>query len=1519
MKRFFKWTGIILATPIILFMTAVVLLYIPPIQDWIVVKVTDIVRKNSGMTLEIGRIRLSFPTNLKLEQLTWMPEDSTMEVKAGSATIDLDFSHILKRNIGVNGVTLEDGWFKMEVPASEDSTTSSPLPDLNINVNYIRLKNCGVDILLPADSIHVRTGISDALLKNGVIRLNPGIYSVGNLDVSARYVIYDAALDERERQGLSDTLVTESIDWQHVRLSDVSLSIDDFHFQLPDNNMSLRLSHAALLERCGLELKELRGDVKMVDEGISLSALYLKTGESTLQGDAHVEWQAIKPEGGGHMSLSIESTIGKKDIMTLGGTFIPKDIKKAYPDIPLSILADMEGDISHIKVNRLKASMPECIELTADGWARQITDSLKREAYLQTTLKTFASKWTRRLTGSNRLRIPTMTMTSDISLKGNETSAELFLKKGKGWAKASGRMNIAKMVYQADLKIENLMLHDILPQDSLFELTARASAKGVGNDPYSPHTRLKVEANIDNLHYAHWNVDNVKAHVALNKGKGYMEFNSDNDLLELDACIQALVKKKGSDLDFDMDMRRINLYALGLTHKPMSASMVMQLNGTSNLADTHSIEGSIKALELTMADTTFHPLDIYMKGLMDKDTISADIKAGDLVMDVKSGSGLTQIMKQFDLIGNEFKRQLAQYELNQDTIRTMMPKIDFYLKTGENNPLCNYLKALGYGYQKLEIDISTDKETGLNGTGYIHELSAGNMLLDTIHWNIFQDSTGVNMDGRIRNGKKNRTATFESLMRVDITPHGAVFMTQLFDEKKKKSVDIGIQADVMKDGIKLHLTPLQQIIAYRTFTLNPDNFVKLSKEEPITAMIDLIADDKTGLKLYSTPNEEAEQDLSLSINNFNLGELSDVIPYMPDITGLLNGDIHYMRTDSVTQTLNTDLTVNKMTYNGSGLGDIGINAIYLPNADGTQYVDILMTQNDNEIATANGLYLRHPENGTDSIEVNVQLTRLPINLANAFLPKDIVQTEGYATGMVELTGSTDHPRVNGMFSYEDMVLSSKPYNIILKFPNDTILINENKLELNRIITYAQGNSPMTLDGDIDFSNMDDIFLNLNVRAKNYKLIDAPKSKDALTYGQVYVDILGLMQGPLNKLSMHGKLTVLGKTDVTYVLKDSPITVEDELADLVTFMDFSDTTRVESAAIEREYIDLQLQLSIEQAAQVHCLLNESGDDYINIEGGGDLNLSYDTENGFLLNGRYTIINGDMNYTILPVIGSKHFNISNGSYVEFRGNMENPILNVSARERVRTSVSEGQRSKPVNFDVGLRISQTLKNMGLEFTLDAPEDMTIQNELAAMSTEEKGRVAVTLLATGMYVTELTKGGGFSTTNTLNSYLQSEINSLIGKVQNTVDINVGIEKNTTETGGSTTDYSFSFAKRFWGNRITLMVGGKIQTGSEASNTGQSIIDNVSLEYRLDQNATRYVKLYYDRNYESLLEGELTEMGAGVVFRRKTDKLGELFIFKKKKEIPAQPVNDKKNQTGQKNSVTVKKDETTQKETDKQ
>lgn len=311
----------------------------------------------------------------------------------------------------------------------------------------------------------------------------------------------------------------------------------------------------------------------------------------------------------------------------------------------------------------------------------------------------------------------------------------------------------------------------------------------------------------------------------------------------------------------------------------------------------------------------------------------------------------------------------------------------------------------------------------------------------------------------------------------------------------------------------------------------------------------------------------------------------------------------------------------------------------------------------------------------------------------------------------------------------------------------------------------------------------------------------------------------------------------------------------------------------------------MNVQIEQGAQVQVDLGS--ENYVEVQGGGNLSMQYTPQGDFLLTGRYTLNNGEMKYS-LPIIPLKTFKIQNGSYVEFTGNAGNPYLHVTATERVRTSVTEDNSSRYVNFDVGVSISNSLDNMGIAFMLNAPEDVTLQNQLAAMSAEERGKLAVTMLVTGMYVGGQGGGtGGFNTGNALNSFLQSEISNIAGSALKTVDVSIGVEDNYSADGTSQggTDYSFRFAKRFWNNRLSVIIGGRISTGNEAvaEGEGDSFIDDISLEWRLDDSGTRYVKLFHTKNYESILEGEIIETGVGLVLRRKVNKLGELFIFRRK------------------------------------
>ena len=147
------------------------------------------------------------------------------------------------------------------------------------------------------------------------------------------------------------------------------------------------------------------------------------------------------------------------------------------------------------------------------------------------------------------------------------------------------------------------------------------------------------------------------------------------------------------------------------------------------------------------------------------------------------------------------------------------------------------------------------------------------------------------------------------------------------------------------------------------------------------------------------------------------------------------------------------------------------------------------------------------------------------------------------------------------------------------------------------------------------------------------------------------------------------------------------------------------------------------------------------------------------------------------------------------------------------------------------------------------------------------------------------------------------------MGNIKN-ANLSVGVDNNTTDVGGRQTDYSFSYSQRFFNNRIQIVIGGKVSTGAEASNDAESFINNISLEYRLDESATRYIRIFYDKNYESILDGEVTEGGVGLVLRKKLDKLGELFIFKRKRK-------ERREQREAKEAAALKEQEDKEKQTE--
>ena len=820
------------------------------------------------------------------------------------------------------------------------------------------------------------------------------------------------------------------------------------------------------------------------------------------------------------------------------------------------------------------------------------------------------------------------------------------------------------------------------------------------------------------------------------------------------------------------------------------------------------------------------------------------------------------------------------------------------LTAGQANPVSYFLKTKNISFNDFTLRFGSTPARGINGRTAVHGLRVDSLQLDTVFFAVKQDTSRMMLQSGVINGPKNPQFVFRSTLTGEIRSEDAELTVNYVDGKGQTGVLFGVNARPLTEGhgkgngVLLNLTPAEPVIAYRKFHfVDNSNWIYLHNNMRVYANIDMDSDNGLGFRMQSDKNDSISlQNMNVELSRFQLGELSEVLPYMPRLTGLFSAEAQYIQTPTSLQ-VSAEANIDELTYERQHVGDIGMGATWLPGDKGaTHYLNTYFSYDNREVMTADGILTK--KNGKDTLEVTTSFEHFPMKIANAFVPDQMISFTGDLDGGMYIYGPLEKPRMHGDITLDSVSVYARQAGARYWFDDRPVQIKDNQLIFDKFAIYTTSKNPFTINGKVDFRNLERPTADLKLLAENYTLLDAPRTRESLIYGKIFVDLNATVRGPLDALTMRGNMNLLGNTDVTYVLTDSPLTVEDRLEGLVTFTSFADTASVgtdEAPAMSLGGMDMIMSVHIDNAVRLRADLSPDRSKFIELEGGGDLNMQYTPQGDISLTGRYTLSGGIMKYS-LPIIPLKEFQINNGSYVDWRGDPMNPTLNLKATERMRASVADGDDggSRVVNFDVSIAIKNRLDAPELIFDITAPDDATIENELQAMGAEERSKQAIAMLATGVYMNSGVKGGGLSMGSALNSVIQSQINSLAGSAFQSINASftMGMEDRTSaETGDKQTDYSFRYSQRLFNDRVQIVIGGKVTTGANATNDAESFIDNISLEYRLDTSGTRYVRVFYDKNYESVLDGEITETGVGLVLRRKMDRLGELFIFRKKKK----------------------------------
>lgn len=1499
-RKWIKWVSWIVLTPIILFIILMVLLYIPPVQNLLRREVTAYASKATGMQIQVERIDLRFPLNLLIRGVEVIQQPDTL-LSLESLNVRVQAWPLIKGKVEVDGITLNQvavnsanllegmrikgvlGHFFLQshgvdlsnetaiidkaelsdthvqllmndtTTTPKDTTASAPV-NWKVDLHQLKLKNVSFSMQLPADTMRMAAHIGEASVDDAQADLKNQLYSLKQFLLSGTSANYDTGTAK----------AAEGFDASHIAVRDVSIGLDSLLYNGREMNAVIR--EFAMNERSGLSITSLTGRAFSNDSIISVPTLKLKTAHSEIDMSAQTYWKLVNIPTTGRLSARLNAYIGKEDVMLFAGG-LPESFKEAYPFRPLVIRAGTDGNLKEMQITRLNVDLPGAFSLEGGGLLENLADSLTRSGTIGLEMTTQNLNFLTALTGeapNGTITVPdSMNMVARVDLKGPEYKANLHLQEGHGAMEVNAALNTSTEVYSADLKIDRLQLHHFLPKDSLYEISLSAEANGKGLDIMSHHALAKLNLSLDQLHYAKYHLSDVHLTGDLKGAMATAHLTSDNALLEMTADAEYNLAHSYPDGKVTIDVTQLDLHEMGLMPEPMK-----------------------------------HPLAFNLTAEARQNRVFTHLTSGDMKLNLSAHSGVTPLISQSTHFVGVLMKQIEEKALNHAQLRKALPTAVLSFSAGQQNPLSYYLATRNIAYHDASMKFGTAPNWGINGKAAIHALKVDTLQLDTVFFTVKQDTTSMKLRAGVINGPRNPQFSFSTSLTGEIRDRDAELMVDYKNEKGETGVLLGVNARPLFEGhgkgngLALTLIPEEPIVAFQKFHFNENhNWIYVHKNMRVYANVDMWDAEGMGFRIHSVPGDTVSlQNIDVEIRRIRLAEITSVLPYFPEITGLFSAEAHYVQTEKDLQ-LSAEVAIDELTYERQRIGDVTLGATWLPGEQGKQYLSAYLNHDEVEVLVADGKLLP-AQTGKDSLEVNTTLEHFPLSVANVFIPDQIVTLSGDMDGNLNITGSTEQPLINGELVLDSVAVFSSQYGARFRFDNRPLQVKNNRLTFDKFAIYTTEQNPFTIDGYVDFRDMSRPMANLNLLAENYTLLDAKRTRESLVYGKVFADLRATVKGPLDGLNMRGNLSLLGNTDVSYILTDSPLTVQDRLGSLVTFTSFSDTTTVirqEVPTVSLGGLDMVMMVHIDPSVRLKVDLDASNDNRIELEGGGDLSLKYTPQGDLTLTGRYTLTGGLMKYA-LPVIAAKEFAIDNGSYVEWTGNPMDPMLNFKATDRIRASVSDGDNgaTRMVNFDVSIVVKNRLDDLSFAFDVSAPEDATVENELTAMGAEERGKQALYIMVMKTYLGNGPIGGGgggkLNMGSALNSVLSSQINELMGNLKN-ASVSFGIEDHDmTDTGGKRTDYSFSYSQRFFNNRFQVVIGGKVSSGANATNDAESFIDNISLEYRLDRTGTRYVRLFYDKNYESVLEGEITETGVGLVLRKKLDKLSELFIFKKKK-----------------------------------
>ncbi|MCM1109763.1 MAG: translocation/assembly module TamB domain-containing protein [Clostridium sp.] len=1570
--KILKATGWFFAVLLLIVIVVPALLYIPAVQNFVKDIALKEVKKSSGMDISVGKLRLRFPLKIEVSDVAVVEASGDTMLTAALARLAVRPAALLKLDLDVSGVELEEATYRLGSPDSTLFLTAA-IRRFDLDQTDLSLRSGAIDVgtalldgatvslamrpdtaasktdtaaskpmtitarrieirdvtyrmsMLPTiDSLGAR--IDDATLTSALVDMGARRISADSLGVLLATATYltptaeylkahpappaakadTAAADTASMWTVTARAVTlrgdtatyamrgaiprPGLDMNYLEATAIEIRVDSFRNRGVEISVPLRRLKAT--ERCGVSLDS-RGLFAMDSRAMHADSFAIETGYSRLAFDATMGMGDLASDPSLPLDLDATGSLALEDVEMALPSLAPM-LRGTPRGASVALRADISGTTGDLAVETLSADWPRFLTFAASGRVRNPFDSKQidgRVDFRADAIGLNAAKPTlldAKL--AREINIPRTLFNGSVNYSPNLVSGRLNAVTSGGRIALDGSWNQQAEGYDASFRATDFPVDAFMPSLGVGKVTASITARGRGLDFARPSTSADLKVDLQRAEYLSETYRDILLDANLAKGAAEGRLRSANPSADMDLGFTATLADTGYTWNLSGNVANIDLMGMKLSPTPSGGSL--------GLASKGSFDPKRSAIDATLDVTDLKwTLD---KNIISTPRIAADLQTSDSTVDLRLVNGdltltaaatcsLDSLMAHISETSAAIDSMMAARRLDAVRLQHALPPLTAVIEAGTDNVARQFLDASDMGFNRAVVTFHNDSLVNLSAS--VIRFRTGSALLDTI-------SFAMNQHGRYLAYKaqvNNRPGTMDQFARVSLTGFVAEDkLTALLRQeniKGEKGFQLGLAASFGDSAVTVRFVPFTPTIGYKPWTLNSDNFVTFNfATKHLDANLEA-SSGKSLIHLYTKHSDSTaataagNEEVVLKLSEIHLSDWLSVSPFAPPVKGDLGADMRF-HWDSNQLTGRGTLDLTDLYYGRDRVGDFELGVDLTNSSSGAVHADVSLLVDSAKVITATGTL--NDSTAAEPFMLDFSMIRFPLQVVNPFLPKEYARLSGTLNGRMDITGELSAPVFNGYLDFDSSAVKVPMLGTSFLFPETEIPVDSNIVRFRDFAIKACNDNPLTINGTVDARHLTDIAMDLTLAARNMQIVNSSRPRGAQVYGKAFIDADASVRGNMQFIDVDATLNLLAGTNVTYVVEASESALTSQsTTGMVTFIQFNDTTQVEKAdSISRTamMMNLDANLIISQGSTINADLPGDGQNKVTIQGEGNLNYSMTPFNDGRLTGRFTINSGMVRYSP-PVISTKTFEFTEGSYIAFTGDMLNPSLNISATDKIKANVTqEGQNSRLVDFLVTVTATNTLENLDVKFDLSTDNDITIENELTSMSEQQRANQAMNLLLYNTYTGPDTKASANLSGNPLFSFLTSQLNSWAANNIKGVDISFGIDQYDKTTDGAkstTTSYSYRVSKTLFNDRFKIIVGGNYSSDADTDeNFSENLINDVSFEYMLNRSGSMYIRLFRHTGYESILEGEVTQTGVGFVYKRKVNSLRDIFRF---------------------------------------